>query len=132
MTHTQTVQVQTRTQGLVPQEMMELARSKVSSALGPAGGPVLFARVTLAMAADPAVERPATARAVLDIGGRVVHVRAAGQTMRDAIGQMADRLRSRLDRVARNRERWRGHMPSGRRLKPAGRICRARARGRRG
>lgn len=113
MKGTQTVLVQAETRGLVPEEMTELARSKVRSALRLTGRPVLYARVTLVMTANPAVERPAVARATLDIDGRMVHVHAAAETMRDAVEHMTDRLRSRLERIARNWETRRGAMPTG-------------------
>jgi ribosome-associated translation inhibitor RaiA len=113
MKGTENVQVQAETQGRVAEEMTELARSKVRSALRLTDRPILFARVMLAMAADPAVERPAVARANLDIDGRIVHVQAAGETMRDAVELMAGRLRSRLERMARNWETRRGAMPTG-------------------
>jgi ribosome-associated translation inhibitor RaiA len=113
MKGTQTVPLQAGTRGSVPAEMTELASSKVGSVLRLTDRPILFARVMLTMAADPAVERPAMARADLDINGRIVHVHAAGETMRDAVELMADRLRSRLERVARNWETRRGSMPTG-------------------
>jgi ribosome-associated translation inhibitor RaiA len=49
--------------------------------------------------ADPAVARPAVAQAAVDVNGRIVRAQAGGQTMRDAIELMADRLRTRLDRA---------------------------------
>jgi ribosome-associated translation inhibitor RaiA len=113
MKGTENVEVQAETQGPVPDEMKELASSEVRSALRLTDRPILFVRVTLAMAANPAVERPAVARANLDIDGRIVHVQAAGETMRDAVERMADRLRSRLVRTARNWETRRGARPTG-------------------
>ena len=44
-------------------------------------------RITLAVAADPAVARPAVAQATIDMNGRVLRAQAAGQTMR---GHRAD------------------------------------------
>ncbi len=55
---TQPVQVQIETQGAVPEGMPELAIAKVDSLLRLATEPVLHARVTLTMAADPAVTLP--------------------------------------------------------------------------
>jgi hypothetical protein len=64
--------------------------------------PVLLARVKLTMAADPAVEHPLIAQANIDLNGRLIPARAAGQTMREAVGHACDRLRIRLGRAAQN------------------------------
>jgi hypothetical protein len=79
--------------------MPELARRRVTGVLRHVGEPVLFARVMLTMAADPAVERPATAWAMVSVNGRLVRASGTGPTMHDAIGQLAARLRIRLDRA---------------------------------
>jgi len=91
--------VQVRTAGVVQARMPELARRRVASALRHIGEPVLFARVMLTMAADPAVEQPATAWAVVSVNGRPVRASGTGPTMPDAIGQLTARLRIRLDRA---------------------------------
>ena len=59
----QTAQVRVESHGRVPDGSAELAEAKVGSLLRAAAEPVLSARVTLAVAADPAVERPAIAQA---------------------------------------------------------------------
>ena len=102
MHDTQPVQVQIETHGAVPEGMPELAITKVDSLLRLATEPVLFARVALTMAADPAVTLPAVARVNVDLNGRLVRAQAAGQTMREAVEHMASRLRARLERSARN------------------------------
>ena len=112
MQGTQPVQVQIETQGAVPEGMPELAIAKVDSVLRLATEPVLHARVTLTMAADPAVSRPAVARVNVDLDGRLVRAQAAGQTMREAVEHMASRLRTRLQRSARNWEAMRGRRPT--------------------
>ena len=107
----ETAQVRVETHGRVPNGSAELAEAKVGSLLRAAAEPVLSARVTLAVAADPAVARPAVAQATIDMNGRVLRAQAAGQTMRAAIEQMADRLRVRLGRAARNWAALRGTIP---------------------
>lgn len=102
MTSTQAVPVRTATHGNVPEGAEELAVTKVRSVLRHVAKPVLSARVTLTMSADPAVACPAAAHATIDMNGRIVRAEAAGQTMPEAIEHMADRLRTRLDRVARS------------------------------
>jgi predicted nucleic acid-binding Zn ribbon protein len=113
MRDTHPVQIQIETQGAVPEGMPELAIAKVHSVLRLAAEPVLFARVTLMMAADPAVARPAVARVNVDLDGRLVRAQAAGQTMRESVQHMASRLRARLERSTRNWEARRGSRPTG-------------------
>ena len=102
MERARTLQVQTEARGAVPETAMELAVRKVRSLLRLAPEPVLFARVKLTMAADPAVERPATAQVNLDLNGRVIRASADGSSVRQAIARMCERLRVRLERAARN------------------------------
>ena len=106
-----TMSVQVEVHGRVPGGMRELAAAKVGSALRFAPEPVLWARVTLAVSADPAVARPAVAQATVDLNGRTIRAQAAGETMRAAIEHMAARLRVRLDRLARNWAARRGTLP---------------------
>ena len=105
--------VQVETRGRVPNGSQELAAAKVGSLLQIAAEPALSARVMLAVAADPAVARPAVAQVTVDMNGRIIRAQAAGQTMRAAIGQMEARLRVRLDRAARNWAALRGTVPTG-------------------
>ena len=111
MADTQTLQVQTHAQGAVPEDAMDLAVLRVRAVLRLAAEPVLFARVKLTMAADPAVERPAIAQANIDLNGRPVRAQAAAATMRDAIETLSDKLRIQLERAARNWARLRGSQP---------------------
>ena len=103
MTDTEAVPVRTMTHGAVPEQAQEFAVAKVRSVLAHLARPVLSARVTLTMSADPAVARPAAAQATIDVNGRIVRAEAAGRTMRDAIELMADRLRARLRATIRPR-----------------------------
>ncbi len=91
--------VQVRTSGVVAAGMPELAKSKVEALLRDVGEPVLSARVMLSRAADPAVERPAIAWAIVSVNGRVVRASGVGPTMREAIAQLVSRLRIRLERA---------------------------------
>ena len=58
--------------------------------------PVLHARLTLAVHPDPALERPAVAKASLDVGGRPVRAHVAAETMPEAIDLLERRLRRNL------------------------------------
>jgi ribosome-associated translation inhibitor RaiA len=106
-----TIPVQIEAHGRVPDGMRELAAAKVGSLLKLASEPVLWARVTLAVSADPAVPRPAVAQATIDLNGQTIRTQAAGETMRAAIEHMAARLRVRLDRSARDWAARRGTLP---------------------
>jgi hypothetical protein len=109
---TQSLQVQTETRGSVPEGAVGFAVQRVNSLLHTAAEPVLFARVKLTMAADPAVERPAIAQVNIDMNGRLVRAQAAGVTMREAVEHACDRLRIRMERAARNWAAIRGGQPS--------------------
>ena len=102
MKATQVVPVRTASRGKVPEGTEELAVSRIRSLLGHVAKPVLSARVTLMMSADPAVTFPAVAHATIDVNGRVVRAEAAGPTMHEAIERMANRLRIRLDRTVQS------------------------------
>jgi hypothetical protein len=106
------VRVQAGTRGAVPEGAVSFAVQRVGSLLRMAPEPVLFARVKLAMAADPAVGRPAIAQVSIDLNGRLVRAWAAGQTMRAATGHACDRLRIGMGRAARNWAAIRGGQPA--------------------
>ena len=74
----QTLQVQTEAHGAVSGLATAVAVRKVRSLLRIAPGPVLFARVKLTMAADPAVKWPAIAQVSLDLNGRLIRAQATG------------------------------------------------------
>jgi ribosome-associated translation inhibitor RaiA len=73
---------------------------------------VLHADIRLEMSADPARERPATARALLDLDGTNVRVHVTDATMDEAVDGLVDRLRRRLDDLARHRDTLRRRGPS--------------------
>ncbi len=59
--------------------------------------PVIHARVTLRERADPALERPAIAKAALDVSGRQVRAHVAAGQMTEAIDLLEGRLRRNLE-----------------------------------
>ena len=73
--------------------------------------PVLRARVTLAVAPDPAVPRPSRVHATVDVDGRVVQARAAASTLPEAIDAATTRLRAQLVRLDQRRRRRRRARP---------------------
>ena len=116
----ETGMVQVRTSGIVPPGMAELAKSKVEAVLRHIGEPVLSARVMLSRAADPAVERPAIAWAIISVNGRVVRASGVGSTMREAIAQLVARLRIRLERAWPDEREHGRRSVANRRLRPLG------------
>lgn len=104
--------VRVETTGKMPTGTAEFAGAKVSSVLQHAPEPVLFARLRLTMAANPSIEHPAVASVNVDMNGRCVRAQAAAGSISGAIDELADRLRVRLDRAARNWAARRGTMPS--------------------
>jgi hypothetical protein len=111
MADVRALQVETETRGAVPQGAVKFAVDRVSSLLRMASEPVLFTRVKLTMAADPAVQRPAVAQVNIDLNGRLIRAQAAGVTVREAVEHACGRLRIRLERAARNWAAIRGSQP---------------------
>ncbi|HEX6569887.1 MAG TPA: sigma 54 modulation/S30EA ribosomal C-terminal domain-containing protein [Acidimicrobiales bacterium] len=72
------------------------AEKKVRRVMAAAGAPVLFGRITLDEAPDPAVERSALAQAMLDVNGRPVRAQVAAHEMTEAVDLLEARLRDRL------------------------------------
>ena len=114
MTDVFTVGVRTETRGAVPKGAVSFAVHRVGSLLRITPEPVLFARVTLTMSADPAVRYPAVAEVNVDLNGRLIRAQAAGETMHEAVQHAGDRLRIRLERAARHWEALRGGRPANR------------------
>ena len=83
---------------------MLYAHDKIEHLLTQVRGPVLFARVDLTAHADPARERPAFAKAELDLNGRVVRAHVAAGTMFEAVDLLEARMRERLERLAHHEE----------------------------
>ncbi|KUO19316.1 sigma 54 modulation/S30EA ribosomal C-terminal domain-containing protein [Streptomyces dysideae] len=104
-------EVQVETSGQLPPHAAGYARDKVRAVLGQAPEPVLFARVRLARTANPAVERPVTAQANVDVNGRPARAHVAGHTATEAVDLLQDRLTEQLARLAQHWEARRGRMP---------------------
>ncbi len=76
-------------------EARDYAERKVRRVIEAIGAPVLHARVTLSMAPDPAVERPARAEAALDVNGQMVRAHVAAHSLDEAVDLLEPRLRGR-------------------------------------
>jgi ribosome-associated translation inhibitor RaiA len=97
--------------GEVTPATMDYARQKVGAVLRLAPAPVLFARVTLAQETAPDIERPAIAKASLDVNGQPVRAHVAAATMPEAIDLLEAKLRHGLE-VLTERRQSRRHEPA--------------------
>ncbi|MFJ1569281.1 sigma 54 modulation/S30EA ribosomal C-terminal domain-containing protein [Streptomyces erythrochromogenes] len=102
------VDVQVETHGRVSAEDAEYAQDKVRAVFDEAPGPVLFARVRLTRFANPAMERPVTAQASLDVNGSLARAHVAGSSATEAVDLLRDRLAAVLARMAEHWEARRG------------------------
>ena len=91
------VEVQVQLQHGMDPQLQWYAREKVTTALGHTGRPVLYARVRLNRIANPAAARPVTARAEIDLNGRVLHAEASADTPFEAVDLLQDRIDARLE-----------------------------------
>lgn len=86
--------------GAAAEGVKDQAERKLRGVLALVGEPVLYGRIKLATAPDPAVERPALAQATLDVNGRLVRAHVAAHTMGEAVDLLVQRLRDRLEHRA--------------------------------
>ena len=96
----------------VKQHAVDVLRGVASHA----SGPVLHARMTLRVHRDPAVERPAEAKASLDVDGRPIRAHVAAEHMVEAIDLLERRLRrdlEALEELGRAHRRETGVEPPG-------------------
>jgi hypothetical protein len=92
------------TRGQVGDADVEYAIQRLAAVLRLVEDPILFARLTLHRAADPARTRPALARVALDVDGELVRAHVAGHTMREAADLLQRRLRDKLAHRAQHRD----------------------------
>jgi ribosome-associated translation inhibitor RaiA len=98
-TSQQATEVVVQTHGDVNRWEREYARDKIDRLRTMAGAPVLFARVDLRRFTDPARERPADAKASLDVNGSLVRAHVAAASITEAVDLLEARLRERLARL---------------------------------
>jgi ribosome-associated translation inhibitor RaiA len=87
-----------------------MAAAKVGGVVAQVAEPVLHVTVKLSVAHDRAVERSASADAIVDVNGDPVRAHAAAPTVGEAVDLLVDRLSAQL--VQRS-ERRREHRRSG-------------------
>jgi ribosome-associated translation inhibitor RaiA/cold shock CspA family protein len=84
------------TRGDVADDARAYARRQIGAVIDHIDEPVLFARVKLTDAPDPARDRPALAQVTVDLNGEVVRAQVAGHVMREAVDLLQARLRDQL------------------------------------
>lgn len=89
--------------GPVPEEAAEEARRRVGTILEHLRQPVLSARVRVTRHGDPAVPRPVTAQANVDVNGQLVRCQVEAETVSEALTSLEGTLRRNAERVA---ARW--------------------------
>jgi ribosome-associated translation inhibitor RaiA len=92
------------THGEVPTDARSYADQQLGAVIENIEEPVLFARVKLTQAPDPACERPAIAQVSVDINGDLVRAQLAGHGMREAIDLLVSRLRTKLEHRSQHRQ----------------------------
>jgi ribosome-associated translation inhibitor RaiA len=98
------LEVAVHARGAITAAERAYAQKKIRGLSRLAWGPTLFAGVDLTLHADPARDRPAFAKAEMDVNGRVVRAHVAAATVLEAIDLLEARLRDRLERVAHHEE----------------------------
>ena len=83
----------------IGEEARAHAREVIARVARSAHRPVIRAQVSLRMLRDPALERPAVAKATLDVGGRPVRAHVAAGTVVEAVDLVERRLRRNLERL---------------------------------
>jgi ribosome-associated translation inhibitor RaiA len=103
-TATGEVTLTTLTRGEIGADAVSYARRRLGQLLKRMEAPLLFARVKLSIAADPATARPAMAQASVGVNGRIVRAQVAAHEMHEAIDLLQRRLASKLRRTAQRSE----------------------------
>jgi ribosome-associated translation inhibitor RaiA len=98
------IEVDVRTRGPVSAARRDAAVEKLRAAWSAAPRPVIHASLELTIEANPALERPAMAKASVDVSGRVIRAHVANADLETAIGLMCDRVRRNIRRMAERRE----------------------------
>lgn len=96
--------IQVATRGRVGTRGQDAVEMKLAGLVRLTTRPVLFARATLIQEEDLARERPAIAKATVDVGGRIVRAHVAAPEMTEAVELLAERLRGRLDELSEREE----------------------------
>lgn len=86
------------TQGDVPEQAKQYARTKITRLAGFVRDPILWGQVRLTVESNPARDRPAVVEATLAVNGSPVRAQVAARDLDEAIDLVEDRLGRRLKR----------------------------------
>lgn len=92
------------THGPVDEDAVAYGIARIGAVLGKIEEPVLFARLKLTRAGDPARVRPAIAQVAIDVDGELVRAHVAAHEMEEAADLLQRRLRDKLEHRAQHRE----------------------------
>jgi ribosome-associated translation inhibitor RaiA len=90
--------------GDVAKAAITYAGERLGALIEHVGEPVLFARIKLTHAPDPARELPAIAEVSLDVNGELVRAHVAAHEMHEAIDLLKARLRDKLEHRSEHRQ----------------------------
>ena len=89
--------------GRIAPDLTEYLRDKIAAVLAHSGRAAMHAHVRVVRHADPARERPFSARVSVRLAGATVHAHVEAATAREAADLLVDRLDHRIERVTRTR-----------------------------
>jgi ribosome-associated translation inhibitor RaiA len=98
------MEVDVRTRGAVSTAQRDSAVERLRASWSGAPRPVIHAALELTMEPNPAKERPAIAKASVDVSGAVVRAHVADADLETAVGLMCDRIRRSIRKLAERRE----------------------------
>jgi sigma 54 modulation/S30EA-like ribosomal protein len=96
----------------IPEDVSPKVQRRVGTVLDHLRQPVLSARVRITRHGDPAVTRPVSAQANVDVNGQLIRVQVEAGSVGEALAQLEEKLRHSTERAA---ARWKdraGHKPS--------------------
>jgi hypothetical protein len=101
------------TRGPMDDDEVGYAVERIRAVLDQIDDPVLFARLKLTRAGDPARAKPAIVQVSLDLNGDMLRAHVAAHGMQEAADLLQQRLRAKLEQRAQHREalRTRSGMP---------------------
>lgn len=92
------------TRGDVGRDEVDYATARIGAALRRVEAPLLFARLVVELAPDPARARPALLQVSVDVNGEVVRAHVEGHDVREAADLLEGRLRAKLEHRAERRK----------------------------
>jgi ribosome-associated translation inhibitor RaiA len=97
------VPIEVSVDGDVDDATVDYAVHRLEKVLARAGEPLLFVRLRLTVASDPARDRPARAQASFDLKGGPLHAHAEAHDLREAADRLQRRLLDQLEQRASHR-----------------------------